>query len=135
MKAGGRSVFFSGDTGYGAHFRDIGREYGPFDLALLECGQYNDDWPLIHMKPEETLAAFDDLRGKVLMPVHWGKFKLSLHSWSDPAERISAGANGRKVMTPVVGAIAFADSPATPRWWRPVSRAAAVPELAGNAER
>lgn len=122
VQTGGRRVFFSGDSGYGKHFKQIGEKFGPFDLAMMECGQYGNDWPLIHMKPEETLAAFDDLKGKVLLPVHWGKFKLSLHSWTDPVERIRAGMDTRKVMTPVVGAVVSADSPVASPWWQAVKR-------------
>ncbi|HSX34551.1 MAG TPA: MBL fold metallo-hydrolase, partial [Candidatus Saccharimonadales bacterium] len=81
-------LFFSGDTGYGPHFKQIGKKYGPFDLTLLECGQYDKRWANIHMQPEQTFTAFQDLRGKRLMPLHWGAFSLALHSWVDSVERV-----------------------------------------------
>ncbi len=68
-------------------FKTIGDKFGPFDLALLECGQYNEKWPDIHMQPENTVQAGVDLKTKVLMPVHWGKFKLALHPWREPINR------------------------------------------------
>lgn len=117
IKSKTRSVFFCGDSGYGSHFKKIGREYGPFDLALLECGQYNKNWPLIHMDPKETLAAFDDLGGKVLLPIHWGKFKLSTHSWNDPIKQVSLNKGERRVLAPVIGSVNTADYSVSTRWW------------------
>lgn len=86
------NIYFSGDTGYGDHFKAIGEKYGPFDLALMECGQYNEMWPDIHMMPEQTAQAGLDIRAEKLMPIHWGGFKLALHSWTDPIERVLARA-------------------------------------------
>jgi L-ascorbate metabolism protein UlaG (beta-lactamase superfamily) len=81
------NVFFCGDSGYGDHFKEIGKNYGPFDLTLMECGQYNEGWPFIHMNPEESVKAHIDLKGQTMLPIHWGKFKLSLHTWTEPIER------------------------------------------------
>ncbi len=85
-------IFFSGDSGYGPHFKEIGDTYGPFDFAMMECGQYNELWSDIHMFPEETVQAAIDVRANKVMPIHWGAFKLSLHSWTDPVERASSSA-------------------------------------------
>ena len=79
------NLYFSGDTGYDTHFKEIGEKYGPFDLSLLECGQYNKLWPDVHMFPEETVQAGIDLKSKKIIPIHWGAFKLALHSWNEPA--------------------------------------------------
>lgn len=87
IKSSGESIFFSGDSGYTPHFKEIGEKYGPFDFAMIECGQYNTMWPDIHMFPEETAQAGVDLKAKLVMPIHWGAFKLALHSWTDPIER------------------------------------------------
>ncbi len=81
-------IFLGGDSGYDKVFKKIGEEHGPFDLAILECGQYGDDWPQIHMLPEEVPQAATDLRAKTLLPVHWAKFALSTHPWADPAIRL-----------------------------------------------
>ena len=82
-------LFFSGDSGYGPHFKDIGKKYGPFDFAMLECGQYNENWTQIHMAPEETAMAAVDIGTKGMMPIHWGSFKLALHDWNEPAVRVT----------------------------------------------
>ncbi len=91
------SIFFSGDSGYGPHFKEIGKKFGPFDFAMMECGQYNELWSDIHMFPEETAQAAVDVNAKMVMPIHWGAFKLGMHSWTDPVERISAKAQELKV--------------------------------------
>ena len=99
------NIFFSGDSGYGSHFKEIGEKYGPFDFAMMECGQYNEMWPEIHMFPEETAQAGVDVRAKKVMPIHWGAFKLALHSWTDPVERITKKANelNLPLITPKIG--------------------------------
>lgn len=80
-------IFYSGDSGYGDHFREIGKRYGPFDVTFIENGQYNERWPEVHMLPEETIQAHLELNGGLLVPVHWGMFDLSLHRWNEPVER------------------------------------------------
>jgi L-ascorbate metabolism protein UlaG (beta-lactamase superfamily) len=98
-------LYFSGDSGYADHFKRIGEKYGPFDLALMECGQYNKMWPDIHMMPEETAIAGQDVKANKIMPIHWGSFKLALHSWTEPVERVKAKAKtlGVEVITPTIG--------------------------------
>lgn len=97
--------FIGGDSGFDAHFVEIGRRFGSFDLAILECGQYHDYWKHIHMMPEETALAAEQLGAKVLLPVHWGKFNLALHPWDESIERVLRAAAGRpyQVLTPVIG--------------------------------
>lgn len=82
------NIYFSGDGGYAEHFKAIGAKYGPFDFAMLECGQYHEKWAQIHMMPEETAQAGIDIRAKRIMPIHWGAFTLSLHHWTDPILRV-----------------------------------------------
>ena len=86
------NFFFSGDTGYFDGFKTIGESYGPFDLALIKIGACDVTWPDIHITPEEAVQVFLDVRGKLLLPVHWGTFNLAFHAWNDPAERVLAAA-------------------------------------------
>ena len=99
------NIFFSGDGGYGDHFKEIGDKYGPFDFTMLECGQYNEQWSQIHMLPKQIPQAQLDLKGKLLMPIHWGAFKLALHRWSEPVELLLNETNkmDMDVTTPVIG--------------------------------
>jgi L-ascorbate metabolism protein UlaG (beta-lactamase superfamily) len=114
-------LYLGGDSGYDTHFAEIGEEFGPFDLAILECGQYNQNWPYIHMMPEQTAQAALDLRAKALLPVHWGKFTLSLHPWYEPAERVSKRAQelGLPLATPPIGqAMTIGEPYPNIAWWR-----------------
>jgi L-ascorbate metabolism protein UlaG (beta-lactamase superfamily) len=122
-------VFLGGDGGYGTHFKEIGKMFGPIDLAFLENGQYNENWANVHMKPEETIRAAEDLRAKVLMPVHFAKFSLAPHTWNESIEKTHQLANGRsfRLLTPMIGEVVqLADEHQTfQAWWRtpdPVSR-------------
>ncbi|MDQ2187551.1 MBL fold metallo-hydrolase [Alcaligenaceae bacterium A4P071] len=118
--AGDLRLFFSGDSGYHTHFKAIGDRYGPFDVAMVENGAYNDQWPDVHMQPEETLQAFLDLRGEWLMPVHNGTFDLAMHPWQEPMDRILALADkaGVKLATPMMGERLALDAPHEgQRWW------------------
>ncbi|WP_235861470.1 MBL fold metallo-hydrolase [Pontibacter flavimaris] len=115
-------VFFSGDSGYFSGFAEIGEKYGPFDITLLECGQYNELWQNIHMMPEQTVQAHLDLKGKLLMPIHRGAFSLAMHSWTDPIQRVTKRAAELKVpiTTPLIGepVLLHRAAPHT-KWWRP----------------
>ncbi|MEO1029751.1 MAG: MBL fold metallo-hydrolase [Bacteroidota bacterium] len=121
IKSDSKSLFFSGDSGYGPHFKQIGETYGPFDLAMMECGQYNKMWPDIHMFPEETAQAGVDVQAKAMMPIHWGAFKLALHSWTDPIERVRKKAEELRlpVTAPMIGEPIDVGSPNTNNtiWW------------------
>ena len=100
-----RRIFVSGDSGYGPHFADIGLRFGGFDLVVLDTGQYDEQWPHIHMTPEEAAQAAQDLQADALLPGHVGKFSLARHSWDAPFRRITAASEGRsyRLVTPMIG--------------------------------
>jgi L-ascorbate metabolism protein UlaG (beta-lactamase superfamily) len=100
-----RRLYFGGDSGYGPHFMEIGARFGPFDLTILENGQYDANWKDIHMSPEEVLLAAADLRAVRLLPVHSGKFCISNHPWDEPLKRIStlSREEGIYLVTPRIG--------------------------------
>src|SRR5690606_9309018 len=83
-----KRIFIGGDSGYDTHFAKIGDLYGPFDLAILENGQYNWKWKYIHTLPEETVKAAKDLKAKSFIPVHSSKFALALHNWDEPLKEV-----------------------------------------------
>lgn len=119
LKIHGYSIFMGGDSGYDTHFKTIGEKYGPFDIAMLENGQYNLLWHNIHTLPEETFLAAKDLKAKVLMPVHWAKFPLANHSWNEPIKRLKEAAkNEIKLTTPMIGEPVVIDSLYPEKvWW------------------
>lgn len=98
-------IYFSGDSGYGSHFKEIGEKYGPFDFAMMECGQYNEKWKDIHMMPEETAQAAVDIQARAMMPIHWAAFTLALHTWTDPVERVLVKAEelNMPIIVPKIG--------------------------------
>ncbi|CAG9000273.1 MAG: hypothetical protein CENE_02267 [Candidatus Celerinatantimonas neptuna] len=102
---GSQKIYLSGDSGYSSHFDEIGQQYGPFDIAVLECGQYDQSWPDIHMFPEQTAQAAVDLQAKVVIPQHNSKFKLANHDWNEPLDRIVAASDGKPycLLTPMIG--------------------------------
>ncbi|MDA9555726.1 MBL fold metallo-hydrolase [Pelobium sp.] len=123
LKTSNQQIYLGGDSGYDTHFEEIGRQYGPFDLAILECGQYGKDWPNIHMLPEEMLTAAKELNTKKLIPVHWGKFSLAFHPWTEPIERALKAAESHEIQlfTPKIGEVLnFNTDVATDKWWRSI---------------
>jgi L-ascorbate metabolism protein UlaG (beta-lactamase superfamily) len=91
-------VYFGGDTGYSRSFERIGADHGPFDLTLMPVGAYNTSWPDIHMNPEEAVRAHRDVTDAgLLVPIHWGTFRLAPHPWAEPIERLLVAADGAGV--------------------------------------
>ncbi len=115
----GYKLFLGGDSGYDTHFKTIGDKFGPFDIAMLENGQYNVLWHEIHTLPEETFLVAKDLKAKVLMPVHWAKFPLANHAWNEPIKRLKAAATDEiKLTTPMIGEPVVLDSLYPNKvWW------------------
>ncbi|WP_337840554.1 MBL fold metallo-hydrolase [Rheinheimera sp.] len=118
-------IFYSGDSGYFNGFAQIGRRFGPIDLALIETGAYDELWPDVHMQPEQSLRAHLDLQARYLMPVHNSSFDLAMHAWYEPLERLALAAEAYQVplVTPVFGAavkLAQLGQPQQPNlyWWR-----------------
>lgn len=112
-------IYFSGDGGYGEHFKEVGEKLGPFDFGLIECGQYDDLWEDVHMTPEESVQAALDSKMKVAMPIHWGAFSLSHHPWKDPIRRFLKQAKDRSLKTchSEPGAIFCCSNEQWPEWW------------------
>ena len=127
VKGATHRFFFSGDSGYFNGFKDIGAEHGPFDLTLIKIGACDVTWPDIHMTPEEAVQANADVRGKLLLPVHWGTFNLAFHAWNEPADRVLAAATsaGSPLVVPRPGELVEPDqiarqdsARAVETWWR-----------------
>lgn len=122
-------VFFSGDTGLTQGFREIAAREGPFDLALIEIGQFDERWGQIHLGPLGALEANAMLGAKTMVPIHWATFELAFHDWSEPAETLlrEAEKQGVSVATPRLGEpIEPSESPSTTAWWRALPPIAAT---------
>lgn len=119
-----RRVFYSGDSGYGPHFAEIGERFGNFDLAIMEDGQYNLAWHYVHMLPEEVWRATRELGAGALLPVHAGKFSISLHDWQEPYRLLyqaaqNGGPGAPPLYTPIIGqpVLIGVIEQEFPRWW------------------
>jgi L-ascorbate metabolism protein UlaG (beta-lactamase superfamily) len=115
----GHRVYYSGDTGLFPAMKDIGERFGPFDLTMIETGQYHRTWPDWHIGPEQAVAAHRIVRGRAMLPVHWALLRLAYHGWTEPIERVlsAAGATGATVITPEPGQSFVPASPPLGRWW------------------
>ncbi len=116
------AVYFSGDSGYFEGFAEIGRRYGPFDTVFMESGAYSVDWPQVHMQPVQTVQAFNDVKGRYLVPIHNSTFDLAFHAWYAPLEALEqlSKQQGFALLTPQFGETMSATEPAaTTQWWRP----------------
>jgi L-ascorbate metabolism protein UlaG (beta-lactamase superfamily) len=114
------NVYFGADSGYYNGFTTIGERLGPFDLALLEIGAYNEEWATIHMGPENAVQAAVDLGSPLLMPIHWGTFNLAMHPWKEPVERLIIEADKKNIqlLLPAPGEITVVDGKAyNSHWW------------------
>lgn len=119
----GEKIFFSGDTGYGDHLKEIGDKYGPFDIGFMENGQYNIKWQMVHMLPNETIQAFLDIKGKCFVPIHWGMFDLALHNWKTPVRKTYKLAKEHNILyvAPKMGEIINLENVvASEPWWEEV---------------
>lgn len=113
-------VYYSGDTGMFPGLAEIGERLGPFDLTMIEAGAYGQAWPDWHLGPEQAVRAHAMVRGRVLMPVHWGLFDLAAHGWTEPIERVLVAARsaGATVTVPRPGESLEPDAlPEPVRWW------------------
>ena len=115
-----RRAFYSGDTGLFPKMTEIGARLGPFDVTMIETGAYGQAWPDWHLGPEQALVAHGMLRGKVMLPLHWGLFDLALHGWTEPVERVlvAAEATGVTVVVPKPGeSFEPTKPPPVDKWW------------------
>jgi len=113
-------VYFSGDTAMFSGFAEIGERLGPFDATMIESGAYSALWADVHLGPEQAVRAHQAVRGRVMIPVHWGTFNLGMHAWTEPVERVLVAAEradvslaiprpGESVEPAALGAVV--------RWW------------------
>ncbi len=114
-----RRVFFGGDTGYTPAFAGIGDLHGPFDLTILPIGAYDARWPDVHLNPDEAVRVHREVRGGVMLPIHWATFDLAFHEWSDPVEWLLQSADEGTIALPAPGGrVDLTQGLPTEPWWR-----------------
>ena len=88
-------IYFAGDTGFfGLQFREIKNRFAPIDVAILPIGAYRPRWLMqpMHLCPFEAVEAFKVLEAGLMVPCHWGTFKLSEESLGDPIHDLKSAA-------------------------------------------
>lgn len=124
-----QSIYIGGDSGYDPFFQDIARRFPRITLAILENGQYNEDWANIHFLPDDLQRAIGDLKPERVLTVHNSKYTLARHPWYEPLERISAYAAREQValLTPAIGEVFYLDAhnPRLGKWWQNIRQPAA----------
>lgn len=97
-----QKFLFPGDTGWFDGLREIGRRYGPIDLAALPIGAYEP--PVLmrasHTNPEEAVEMMTALRVKQAVPIHWGTFPLTLEPVMEPRERLVKAVKAANMKSP-----------------------------------
>ena len=118
-------LFLSGDGGYSGRFKEFKERFGNIDFAAMESGQYNQEWSLIHSKPEDVLMASQDMEVKNLLPIHNSKFKLSNHTWDEPLKRLDKLTENTsiKLLTPMIGEkIYLHKENSFSKWWENIEK-------------
>jgi L-ascorbate metabolism protein UlaG (beta-lactamase superfamily) len=120
IKSPRHNVFFGADSGWFPGFKEIGEDLGPFDLTILEIGAYGKHWLDIHMGPDHATNAHLALKGKLMMPIHWGTFNLALHAWDEPIEKLMrlAAEKNIQLFIPEPGLPAEVTGPFNSGWWK-----------------
>ena len=120
IKGPEHNIFFGADSGWFPGFAEIGETYGPFDLTMLEIGAYGKNWPDIHMGPDHASNAHLALKGKLMMPIHWGTFNLALHDWFEPIEKLVTYAKQKNIelFVPEPGKPTEVNGVYNSDWWR-----------------
>lgn len=126
LKSASLNLYIGGDSGYDSHFKTIGDKFGPFDIAMLENGQYDYKWKYIHTLPEEVVQASKDLQADTFFPIHNSKFKLANHSWKEPLDKIYEIASKDltlKIIHPKIGEIIDLKNKqqSFDKWWEEIN--------------
>lgn len=92
IRAGADAVYHAGDTGWFDGFSEIGGRHGPFSAAMIPVGGYDPAWFMEHhhLNPEQAGRAFLELGANLMVPMHWGSFRLTDEPVGEPRERLLA---------------------------------------------
>ena len=102
-----QKIYIGGDGGYDTHYAEIGNRFPDIDLAILENGQYNEEWSLIHLMPQYMAQTARDLKAKRVLTVHHSKYALAKHRWDEPLKNAEEMKNkdSLNVLIPEIGEV------------------------------
>ena len=112
LVAGGKRIYFAGDSAYAAFFRDVRARLGPIDLALLPIGAYEPRWFMhaVHMNPAEAVQAHLDLGSPESVAMHFGTFQLTTEGIDEPLRALDEARRANNVPADRFRALEFGDS-------------------------
>jgi L-ascorbate metabolism protein UlaG (beta-lactamase superfamily) len=112
IAAGGRRIYFAGDSAYAPFFRDIRLRLGPIDLALLPIGAYEPRWfmRIIHMNPAEAVQAHLDLGAADSVGMHFGTFQLTTEGIDEPLRALDEARRANNVPASRFRTLGFGES-------------------------
>jgi L-ascorbate metabolism protein UlaG (beta-lactamase superfamily) len=95
----GRLIYFGGDAGYSAHFKEIRNRFGSIDIALLPIGGYEPRWFMkaYHMNPSEAVQAHLDLESRQSIGIHFGTFQLTEEAIDAPVRDLGTALTQTKL--------------------------------------
>lgn len=116
IEAGGRRVYFTGDSGYAGHFKEIAKKAGPIDLALIPIGSYEPRWfmKLAHVNPDEAVQIHLDLNPRQSVGMHFGTFQLTDESIDAPLHDLRDALKRRGVNEEQFRVLAFGETLVVP---------------------
>ena len=124
IEAPSSTIFISGDTGYGQHFYEIGKQFPNIDLALIEFGSYSYGYRDIHIYPDHFPLVVRALNVKRNFATHNGKFALGTHPWHEPLEIVAKlnETDEFNFITPMIGELIYLTdfSQQFSKWWRSI---------------
>ena len=102
-----QKIYIGGDGAYDTHYAEIGNRFPDIDLAILENGQYNEEWSLIHLMPQYMAQTARDLKAKRVLTVHHSKYALAKHRWDEPLKNAEEMKNkdSLNVLIPEIGEV------------------------------
>jgi L-ascorbate metabolism protein UlaG (beta-lactamase superfamily) len=120
IKGTKHNLFFGADSGWFPGFAEIAGAYGPFDLTILEIGAYGKHWADTHMGPDNASNAHIALKGKIMMPIHWGTFNLAPHAWYEPIEQLVNFGKEKNIelFIPAPGTPTEVNGAYNSEWWK-----------------
>jgi L-ascorbate metabolism protein UlaG (beta-lactamase superfamily) len=121
------NVFYSGDTGYGPHFREIARRFSPIRVALLPISPFRpqqskeparENYPNVHMGPADAVQAHADLGASLSIAAHFQVFQLGSDGFGDAVEGLASALRERSLkpdefIAPTPGQVIELTSPLT----------------------
>jgi L-ascorbate metabolism protein UlaG (beta-lactamase superfamily) len=86
IEGAGKTIYFSGDSGYGSHYAELAEVFPKIDYFIVGIGAYQPNWFMRanHNSPAEAFQGFLDSKADVLIPMHFGRFDLSDEPPSEP---------------------------------------------------